>query len=660
MNKRMMVIVGSCILWVLLAAPSAEPADPTSATMKHSVLYKKAGVYTGWPLPSLLPDGRLSVVIHTSSLVEHFALGDRITLVSSDDGATWERSGEPAIPSNWPGSSTREKYDRFAEILPNGRYFAAGGVGWEVWPSARQQQAADMGLRVRAHPDGQLDRVVVGGHKMYMQWSDDRGASWTRREWIVPRSTRFNTFPRSALLSDGTILVPAYDIGLGRPEISGAVYVIRVTDQRDCRLIEFPGKGGFGNEIALVETSPGTVLALIRDFPGTGYLLESWSEDAGKTWSHAVQTKIWGYPPHLLKLRDGRILCAYGYRRDRMGIRAVLSSDGGRTWDMENEIVLRDDAVASWGNRLGENSPGDLGYPVSVQLADGSIFTTYYFVEKDAIVHAAATRWWLPASKDAVSYDLQQRCAELLRRELRSDEFRASIHAAEALTAVGMTRGVRETMAGRLGKQKEDPLRCGFVREMVRAGDERQLDRLFEILAKPDENGQVHAAESLYKIARIGDGGRLRAALASPQSDRVGVMAAAALARHGDEPAMAYLRRQLMHEDIQIARLAAWVLARMGDMSDLLGLRTNMERADTPLSRCYFEHALANLGDTSGRAALVRNLSSEDPLIRTYAATFAGEAGMTEVIDQLVVLLDDTDADARVRAAHSLLLLAAK
>ena len=74
-------------------------------------------------------------------------------------------------------------------------------------------------------------------------------------------------------------------------------------------------------------------------------------------------------------------------------IRAVLSSDGGRSWDMDNEIILRDDAVATRGKRVGQNSSSDLGYPLSVQLSDGTIFTTYYFVEADGIVHCAWTKW---------------------------------------------------------------------------------------------------------------------------------------------------------------------------------------------------------------------------------------------------------------------------
>ena len=122
--------------------------------------------------------------------------------------------------------------------------------------------------------------------------------------------------------------------------------------------------------------------------------MERWSDDGGRTWSHPLRTPIWGYPPHLLKLRDGRILCSYGYRRDPMGIRAVLSADNGKTWDMDNVIILRDDGGAPGQFRKeGETGSGDLGYPISTQLSDGSILTAYYITLSDGITHSETTRW---------------------------------------------------------------------------------------------------------------------------------------------------------------------------------------------------------------------------------------------------------------------------
>jgi hypothetical protein len=103
---------------------------------------------------------------------------------------------------------------------------------------------------------------------------------------------------------------------------------------------------------------------------------------------------MWGYPPHLLKLRDGRVLCSFGYRRDPMGVRAVLSNDGGKTWDINNIIVLRNDGgIPSEFRRDAESGGADLGYPISTQLSDGSILTVYYITLADGVTHSAATRW---------------------------------------------------------------------------------------------------------------------------------------------------------------------------------------------------------------------------------------------------------------------------
>ena len=76
-----------------------------------------------------------------------------------------------------------------------------------------------------------------------------------------------------------------------------------------------------------------------------------------------------GSPPHLLQHSSGAVLCTYGYRKGHYGQRAMISRDGGQSW--EYDLILRDDG------------PGrDLGYPSNVELADGSVFTVYYQQER--------------------------------------------------------------------------------------------------------------------------------------------------------------------------------------------------------------------------------------------------------------------------------------
>ncbi len=122
------------------------------------------------------------------------------------------------------------------------------------------------------------------------------------------------------------------------------------------------------------------------------------STDRGRTWEAVRKTPVWGYPQHLLPLRDGRLLMTYGYRRAPLGVRACISSDQGQTWDVDNEIVLRMDGGTPPGQpRIVDD--GDLGYPTSIQLADGTILTVYYHNTAGSNCFIAGTFWQLPPAR---------------------------------------------------------------------------------------------------------------------------------------------------------------------------------------------------------------------------------------------------------------------
>ena len=131
-----------------------------------------------------------------------------------------------------------------------------------------------------------------------------------------------------------------------------------------------------------------------------------------------------------------------------------------------------------------------------------------------------------------------------------------------------------------------------------------------------------------------------------------------ALARSGNAEALVLLRKFVRHDDGENAKIAAWVLARVGNSSDLPALREGARKFNEPLTRAYFEHALAALGDQEGLAALVRNLGHADPAVRTYACEFAPEARAISGKTALFKLLDDDVLDIRIRAAQALLQLA--
>jgi len=268
-------------------------------------------------------------------------------------------------------------------------------------------------------------------------------------------------------------------------------------------------------------------------------------------------------------------------------------------------------------------------------------------------------------SKPAISQALQRRCRSILRDGLQGEDFWPSIHAAEGLTLGGQQAAVIDFLRPKLDDETDAQKRCGLARELVRAGDRTYVAEMIRILESKDPHGHVHAAESLYKVHGCGNGRELEQAFTTSDNMVLRLMAAAALARSGRGDALNFVRDQLVNPDHKLSRIAAWIIARVGDRTDISRLKRAVSgRRDDgkvippvgdPLSRAYFDHALALLGDAEARRALMRNLESDSPDIRTYAAVFAGEARMTEAIPRLAGLLEDPHPDARFRSAQALL-----
>ena len=136
--------------------------------------------------------------------------------------------------------------------------------------------------------------------------------------------------------------------------------------------------------------------------PGDGYLSiirrggvfdgrKSWwiepyvSPDDGQSWYLLDEPTIdnAGNPAAMIRLRDGRIAMTYGWRTAPYGMRARLSNDDGQTWS--DEIILDQDS-ASW----------DIGYPRTVQRADGNCVTLYYNHPRGEEIRYIAGIIWSP------------------------------------------------------------------------------------------------------------------------------------------------------------------------------------------------------------------------------------------------------------------------
>ncbi|MHB1368430.1 MAG: sialidase family protein [Eubacteriales bacterium] len=107
------------------------------------------------------------------------------------------------------------------------------------------------------------------------------------------------------------------------------------------------------------------------------------SHDKGRTWSEWIALNIEGSPPHLMLHSSGALICTFGRREEPFGEHALISCDYGKSWDKEYVI---------------DNRPndGDLGYPASVKLDDGSILLVYYQkYPGDSYNSILYTKWYL-------------------------------------------------------------------------------------------------------------------------------------------------------------------------------------------------------------------------------------------------------------------------
>jgi hypothetical protein len=133
-------------------------------------------------------------------------------------------------------------------------------------------------------------------------------------------------------------------------------------------------------------------------FEGRPSITRNWieaaeSRDDGKTWRNlgkVADTDLGernGNPPALVRLSDGRLCVAYGYRAFPFGIRVKASDDNGRTWG--EDLALRADG-ATW----------DLGYPRMVVRPDGKVVTMYYYTTKSVPAQHIAVSVWDPDALD--------------------------------------------------------------------------------------------------------------------------------------------------------------------------------------------------------------------------------------------------------------------
>lgn len=132
-------------------------------------------------------------------------------------------------------------------------------------------------------------------------------------------------------------------------------------------------------EPGMTRLASGRLVCLIRAMARPGRfdnMWLAWSDDDGASWSRPERTPLWGYPPDVMQLQDGRVLAVYGHRREPFSVLGCVSEDGV-TWRKENEFTIKEGGAAPSSFRQYWHT----GYPTVTQCDDGTIVTAYHEYE---------------------------------------------------------------------------------------------------------------------------------------------------------------------------------------------------------------------------------------------------------------------------------------
>jgi len=356
---------------------------PSSA--QHVIVYRDETYFAGWPFNGgswQFSDGEIVVGFvrgkcdyKSEGCVTHRTIdsigGEHVFLRSNDGGLTWPLS-------SMSKAYTRPEFDQqLAEWTPQTN-------PPQIDPTSEDFcLIAGFGVPSKENPNYAFTLI-----------STDRGRTWGNLSRLPHKYFKFvASRPTYYVRPDGRLML----VGMVNGDPS---------EGKSTQPFIFASPDGGHNwhyiaPVAMDPPSPSGIMGFPLQLPDGSLLLsvrrqyDSYSAftqvyvsyDQGLTWSLRSRVNDWGAPGDLAILKDGSLLCTYGYRIAPFGIRARISTDQGRTWG--EEIILRDDGGSY-----------DLGYARSHVRADGSIVSIYYFNSKDdpiqfggGVRHIAATIW---------------------------------------------------------------------------------------------------------------------------------------------------------------------------------------------------------------------------------------------------------------------------
>lgn len=303
-----------------------------------------------------------------------------------------------------PNSGGGHSYDR---SKPSKEVLARSLDGGKTW------QLEDPNQYIHGRSDKKLTEPIQFDHPDFAMrcigdryyFSYDRGRTW-QGQYRFPKFSDNEMTSRTDYIVDGpktcTVFLSAKDKSVQVEEFSDRVFCARTSDGGlTWKFLSWVTGEPYSVRSVMPSTariSPNHLVTTMRRRIDQGLggerppIPENWidayeSKDNGKSWTFLSKVadtdrgRNNGNPPAMVRLRDGRLVVAHGYRSIPYGIQARISKDNGATWS--DAIHLRDDGY-TW----------DMGYCRMVERPDGKLVTIYYYNTTENIAqHIAVTIW---------------------------------------------------------------------------------------------------------------------------------------------------------------------------------------------------------------------------------------------------------------------------
>ncbi len=331
------------IAFLAIGDGSVVGGPPSARILSRKVLCKQVGRYIGWPSIAQAPNGDLIAVFSGDRSAHVSEDGKEQMVRSTDGGETW---GGPITIFDSPID------DRDSGILRTSRGTMI--VSWFTGPPYWTPLQGHYIVR-------SVDSGFTWGDPIRTPVTTPHGPIQLRSGRLLYLGLEPHSSHTIPMDYNGPPAGSPHKVSIAASDDDGLTWrlISHFPVPADALMLSY-------DEPQMVELPSGRLIAMFRDNNSPQRLIQSESDDGGLTWSTPHRTPIQGYPPHIIRLGNGWLLVSYAKRWDPLGEYACISRDDGETWDVEHEI------------RLTEAWSGDIGYPASIQVADGSIWTVAY------------------------------------------------------------------------------------------------------------------------------------------------------------------------------------------------------------------------------------------------------------------------------------------